>query len=94
MEDQQQQITGRPPPIQWREIVEESYYSLLQVAPHADPDVIRAAYRVLVRKHHPDLLVSASREEGEEFVKLLNEAYGVLTNPSARAEYDGRLADS
>ena len=29
-------------------------YRILQVQPDADPDVMRAAYRVLARKVHPD----------------------------------------
>jgi curved DNA-binding protein CbpA len=29
-------------------------YRILNVTPGADPDVIRAAYRVLARKLHPD----------------------------------------
>ena len=30
------------------------YYEVLQVHPRAEEDVVRAAYRTLARKYHPD----------------------------------------
>jgi len=35
-------------------MAEESYYELLQVTPTADLEIITAAYRALIRRHHPD----------------------------------------
>jgi curved DNA-binding protein CbpA len=61
------------------------YYTVLQVHPKADTDVISAAYRKLAAKYHPD--VSASPDAAEK-MKQLNEAYGVLSNPARRADYD------
>ncbi|MGH2358692.1 MAG: DnaJ domain-containing protein [Candidatus Limnocylindria bacterium] len=64
-------------------------YRILQVHPEADPDVIKAAYRVLARKLHPDgragspLGPAAERKMAE-----LNWAYGVLRSAEARADYD------
>ena len=31
------------------------FYEVLQVSPRAEPEVVRAAYRILARKYHPDL---------------------------------------
>ncbi len=65
-----------------------NYYRLLQVQPDAAPDVIKASYRTLMQKLrvHPDL-------GGDEWnAALLNEAYGVLSDPARRAAYDAVLA--
>jgi hypothetical protein len=64
-----------------------NYYRLLQVQPDAPIEVIRASYHTLMRelKRHPDLGGSSSH------AALLNEAYGTLSNPTSRAEYDRKL---
>lgn len=61
------------------------YYSLLGVSPEADSKEIKAAYRKLARKYHPD--VSSEEGAGEKF-KEISEAYQVLRDPEKRAEYD------
>lgn len=58
------------------------HYRLLQVDPAADLEVIQAAYRVLARRHHPDLSGS------DETMKRLNAAWEVLGDAQRRAEYD------
>ena len=57
-------------------------YEVLQVDRGAEPEVIRAAYRALARKHHPDFGGDASR------MAAINDAWGVLGDPSRRAAYD------
>jgi curved DNA-binding protein CbpA len=57
-------------------------YRLLQVDPEAEVEVIRAAYRTLAAKHHPDVGGSASH------MAELNGAMALLSNPVARAGYD------
>jgi curved DNA-binding protein CbpA len=57
-------------------------YHVLQVDPEADPDVIRAAHRVLAAKHHPDIGGS------DEYMAAINVAWTTLSDPVARAEYD------
>lgn len=47
-------------------------YRTLQVAEDACPEVIKAAYRALVMKHHPD------RGGSVEAMKRLNDAYARL----------------
>jgi len=37
-----------------KELSVQEAYHILQVAPGACPEVIKAAYRALARKHHPD----------------------------------------
>jgi curved DNA-binding protein CbpA len=64
------------------------FYEVLQVSPRAEPDVIRAAYRVLARKHHPDHGGDRSR------MVAINDAWDVLGDPVRRAEYDASRASA
>ncbi len=63
----------------------KDYYTILGVEPTADDKAIKAAYRKLARKYHPD--VSKERDAEDKF-KEANEAYEVLGSPEKRAEYD------
>ena len=62
-------------------------YAILQIAHHAEQEVIEAAYRRLARKYHPD--VNPSPEANARMQKI-NWAYEVLKDPVRRAEYDRR----
>jgi hypothetical protein len=65
------------------------YYAILGLPPTASRDEIRAAYRRLARRHHPD--VNPSQEDdvaATELMRRLNAAYEVLNNPTRRAAYD------
>ncbi len=64
---------------------EPDYYTILQVDPRAEPEVIQAVYRRLAAKHHPDVDPSP---EAMERMKLLNAAYEVLSDPVKRREHD------
>jgi len=62
-------------------------YRILQVQPDADPDVVRAAYRVLARKVHPD--ASAPVDEAtERRMTDLNWAYAVVRDPVKRQGWE------
>jgi molecular chaperone DnaJ len=61
------------------------YYEILGIPKNADEREIKKAYRTLARKYHPDVC----KEPGaEERFKQINEAYGVLSDPQKRAQYD------
>jgi curved DNA-binding protein len=64
------------------------YYEVLGVARGSTADEIKASYRRLARKHHPDLHHGKARQEAEEGFKEINEAYAVLSDPEKRARYD------
>jgi len=64
---------------------ETDYYTILQVDPRAEPEVIQAAYRRLAAKHHPDVDPSP---EAMKRMKLLNAACEVLSDPMKRREHD------
>ena len=62
-------------------------YRILQVQPDADPDVIRAAYRVLARKLHPDAGVKLD-QHGEKRMADLNWAWSVVRDPLKRQVWE------
>jgi curved DNA-binding protein CbpA len=62
------------------------FYEVLQVNPRAEAEVIRAAYRTLARKYHPDHGGDAGR------MIALNDAWDVLGDPARRAAYDASRA--
>jgi len=64
----------------------KKYYDILGVKPDASPDAIKAAYRQLARKFHPD--VNPGNKEAEEKFKDINEAFSVLSDPEKRSQYD------
>lgn len=73
----------------WREMTPAwSAYDILQVSPKASPEVIKAAYRALIGKYHPDKHTEQLRQWAEEVARHLNAAYAVIGNPQKRSEYD------
>jgi DnaJ domain len=66
------------------------YYAVLQVHPDADIVVIEAAYRQLMKKHHPDLAGDDPRRIAESHARAteLNRAFGVLRDHWQRRAYD------
>ncbi len=62
------------------------YYELLGVARDADGGTIKAAYRKLALKYHPDR--NPGDPEAEDTFKKVNEAYAVLSDPEKRQRYD------
>lgn len=65
----------------------KDYYQILGVDRNAASDDIKAAYRRLARKYHPDITRDA---KGEEKFKEIAEAYAALKDPLKRQEYDRR----
>ncbi|CAJ3302882.1 Heat shock protein DnaJ-like protein [Burkholderia pseudomallei] len=65
-----------------------THYDVLRVTRDAPPEVIRAAYKALSQKWHPDR--NPSPEAGA-LMQVINDAYAVLSDPSRRADYDRTL---
>lgn len=63
-------------------------YDLLEVSPRASKEVIDKAYRVLVKKIHPDFQKSEDKPKAEEIMKKLNHAYEILSDDDKRKRYD------
>lgn len=64
----------------------EDPYKVLGVARDATPDAIKAAYRKLARKHHPDL--NPGKPEAEEKFKAASAANDLLSDPERRGRFD------
>ena len=65
----------------------KDYYSILGVSPTAELVVIRAAYRALALRYHPDTW-AGDKTQAENLMRELNEAYEVLSNATSRKVYD------
>ncbi|NRR31800.1 TonB family protein [Oxalobacteraceae bacterium] len=63
-----------------------SHYESLNVTRDAPPEVIRAAYRSLSQKHHPDK--NLGNRDAARVMSRLNTAYSVLSDSDQRAQYD------
>jgi curved DNA-binding protein CbpA len=66
-----------------------THYDNLRVTRNATPGVIKAAYRALSQEFHPDKNLG---RDTTRIMKILNEAYAVLSDPEARARYDASLS--
>ncbi|CAM5794734.1 J domain-containing protein [Rhizobacter fulvus] len=69
-----------------------NHYDNLKVARDASPDEIRAAYRALTRKHHPDR--NAGVADAQRVMSVINVAYEVLSDPARRREHDAWIAQA
>ena len=65
----------------------KDYYRILGVLDDAEDIVIRAAYKVLAQKYHPDKW-KGDKAEATQRMSEINEAYGVLSNVEKRKQYD------
>ncbi|WP_066587810.1 DnaJ domain-containing protein [Sphingomonas pruni] len=62
------------------------YYAMLGVTPDADQAVIRAAWKALLRKYHPD--TAHDVPDAAERTRAFNAAWAVLGNSNRRIAYD------
>jgi len=69
----------------------KDYYKILGVPKTATAKEIKAAYRKLARKHHPDVNKGDARAEAR--FKEINEANEVLSDPEKRKRYDSLGSD-
>lgn len=67
----------------------KNYYEVLGVSRTASKETIKAEFKKLARKYHPDL--NPGNKEAEENFKKINEAYGILNNEELRNKYDKQL---
>src|SRR5918911_4756904 len=63
----------------------KGYYAILGVSEKSKYTEIRAAYRLLAKKYHPD---RNNSDFAEDMIKKINAAFEVLSNREKRREYD------
>ena len=64
-------------------------YATLGVAREATPSQVRAAYRRLAKRYHPDLHADA---RATEQMRRINQAWEILSSPALRAQHDATRA--
>lgn len=67
----------------------QNYYATLQISMQATPQEVKAAYRSLARKYHPDVL--PAHANATELFLQIQRAYEVLSSPIERKRYDQLL---
>jgi len=65
-----------------------NYYAILGVSPYAKYREIKAAYRRLALKYHPD---RNSSPTSEITIKIINAAFEVLSDRDKRTQYDDNI---
>lgn len=87
LEFSEEMKSPRPAAAATRTTSETNYYDVLQISPKADMETIHRVFRIMALRFHPD-----NPETGnvEEFLRL-KQAYAVLSEPAARAEYNAML---
>jgi curved DNA-binding protein CbpA len=65
------------------------FYEVLGLSKDADSTAVRIAYKRLAMRYHPDR--NPDNPQAEEFFKIINEAYHVLSDPLKKARYDARI---
>ena len=74
-----------------KSITEQNYYELLEIEPTASQEDILKAYnraRATYSNNSPALYSLFNKEEAQELLRLIDEAYLVLSNQYKRKQYD------
>ncbi len=72
---------------------QRSLYDILGVSHDAEVIVIRAAYKALAQRYHPDKWMG-DKEDATRIMAELNHAYSLLSDPGRRRKYDERVKPS
>ena len=68
-----------------------THYDNLKVARNAPLEVIRAAYKTLSQKYHPDR--NSDNPDASRIMAIINASYEVLSDPAKREEHDAWIAE-
>lgn len=68
----------------------QDFYEALGVSRTASQSQIKAAFKKMAMRYHPDH--NPGNKQAEETFKFLNEAYRTLSNPVKRSRYDSRFS--
>ena len=68
-------------------MVVKDYYKILELeTSHVSLEEIKAAYRLVAKKYHPDVNIGDNLAEAR--IKDINEAYRTLSTPASKRKYD------
>ena len=70
----------------------KNYYKILEVSRYASDEVIKASYRAMAKKFHPDHYYG-DKTYAERKMEEINEAYEVLGDPVKRKEYNAQYRE-
>lgn len=70
--------------------MQDTYYDNLNVTRNAPLEVIKAAYKTLAQKNHPDL--NPDNPDAVRVMTIINAAYATLSDPEKKRKYDLSLA--
>jgi curved DNA-binding protein CbpA len=65
-----------------------NYYEVLEISENASIEVIKASYKTLVKKYHPDNCAGIDIEVSNSNMARINEAYQILSDEDKRKIYD------
>ncbi|MCX7256409.1 MAG: J domain-containing protein [Polaromonas sp.] len=68
-----------------------NYYETLEIHPKASKEVVRAAYKSLMQRYHPDK--NPDNAEAARHAALIAQAYGVISDDNQRSLYDLQLRE-
>lgn len=74
-----------------KDIANQNYYEILEIEPNATQEEVLKAYnraRATYGNNSPALYSLFSKEEAQELLRLIDEAYVVLSNQFKRKQYD------
>ena len=71
----------------------KNYYEILEVNQKASEEMIERAYKILVKKYHPDIYVQEPGKVEQYKIHEINEAYEVLSNQILRDRYNRELEE-
>lgn len=67
---------------------EKNYYEVLEIEKYSTIDIVKKAYKVLVKKYHPD---ANKNSNADEIYKKIVKAYTVLKDSQSKEDYDNQL---
>lgn len=68
--------------------IKPDFYRILGVSHDAEAVVIRAAYRALIQRYHPDKVEDQDKAKAQVRIQAIQEAYRVLSDPIRKSEFD------
>jgi DnaJ-class molecular chaperone len=67
----------------------KNYYKILGVLDDAEDIIIRAAYKALAQRYHPDKWTGDKNSATQKMAEI-NEAYEILSDSAKRKNYDSQ----